>query len=211
MGVMAVSFPFKEAWPSVDSFWNHYVPSYRSGSFRPFHARIPYPDIPRAARLIRRISARRSDNRIANYVDDGEISRLRAKMEEAKKPRDFSIRFGVRKTGHGYSGDRGDFCLVAGVYSGRTLTLFYRSIELIGGFAFDLVLIEEVCKRLGIEPKLVEIWATKAFIFALKGNSNEKLYPKLREIFHGSIPLRTSHRRSRRKALSGVPGKRAAG
>lgn len=101
----------------------------------------------------------------------------------ARPRRDVSIRFGVAKTGHGYKGERGDFCLVGGVYSFGTLTLFYRSIELIGGFAYDLVLIAHVCKELEIEPKYIEIWAPKAFVFALKGNSNEKLYPKLKEIF----------------------------
>jgi hypothetical protein len=105
---------------------------------------------------------------------------------ESDKPRrgrrDVSIRFGVSKQGHGYSGERGDFCLIGGVYSYGTLTLFYRSIELIGGFAFDLVLIAHICKELEIEPKFIEIWATKAFVFALKGNSNEKLYPRLKDI-----------------------------
>lgn len=188
----------EKSFKSVGEFWKYYVPTYRSGSFRPFHARIPYEGIPRAARLIRGISARRSENRISNYVDDRELARLNAKLSAAKKPRDFSIRFGVRKTGHGYSGDRGDFCLVAGVYSNRTLILFYRSIELIGGFAYDLVLIHEVCNRLGIDPKFIEIWATKAFIFALKGNSNEKLYPKLKEIFRESIRIRSTNARASR-------------
>lgn len=210
MGMMAGSFP-KDEWSSVGAFWRHYVPTYRSGSIRPFRARMPYQGIPRAARLIRGISARRSDNRIANYVDEGELSRLRIKLASStKRPRDFSIRFGVKKPGHGYSGDRGDFCLVAGVYSNRTLTLFYRSIELIGGFAYDLVLIHEICNRLGIEPKFIEIWATKAFIFALKGNSNEKLYPKLQEIFREPYRIRTSNAGSRGKAMSGVPRKRSA-
>ena len=99
-----------------------------------------------------------------------------------RKIRDFSIRFGVKKAGHGYGKERGDFCLVSAVYSGKTLTLFYRSIELIGGFGFDLVLIEHVIRKLGIKPDWIEIWAVKAFTFALKGNSNEKLFPKLREI-----------------------------
>lgn len=100
----------------------------------------------------------------------------------ARPRRDVSIRFGVAKTGHGYNGERGDFCLIGGVYSSGTFTFFYRSLELIGGFAYDLVLIAHLCKELEIEPKFIEIWAAKAFVFALKGNSNQKLYPKLREI-----------------------------
>ncbi len=100
----------------------------------------------------------------------------------ARPRRDVSIRSGVPKQGHGYNGERGDFCLIGGVYGSGTLTLFYRSLELIGGFAYDLVLISQVCRQLEIDPRYIEIWATKAFVFALKGNSNEKLYPKLREI-----------------------------
>jgi hypothetical protein len=105
----------------------------------------------------------------------------------ARPRRDASIRFGVAKPGHGYKGERGDFCLIGGVYSFGTFTLFYRSIELIGGFGYDLVLIAHVCKELDIEPKFVEIWSPKAFVFALKGNSNEKLYPKLKEVFRERV------------------------
>jgi hypothetical protein len=173
---------------SVGEFWRKHVPAYQSRSLRPLHSRFPYSDVRRAAKLSRGISARRSNNRIANYVDDAEIARVRSRLHvEGRKPKDCSIRFGVRKDGHGYSGERGDFCLAAGVYAFGTLTLFYRSIELIGGFGYDLVLIDHVCRELEIEPKFIEIWAVKAFVFALKGNSNEKLYPKLQEVFRERV------------------------
>lgn len=55
-------------------------------------------------------------------------------------------------------------------------------------------MIDHVCKELEIEPKFIEIWAVKAFVFALKGNSNEKLYPKLKEVFRERVPK--SERRS---------------
>jgi hypothetical protein len=202
MGVLAVSFPHEHAWKSVGQFWSHYVPSYQSGVFRPLFARIPFEGIPAAARDIRRISEKRSTNRIANYVIESETERVRGRD-------DFSIRFGVQKPGHGYSGKRGDFCLVAATYSSRTLTLFYRSIELMGGFAYDLVLIDHVCREIGIEPKFVEIWAKKAFKFALKGNSNEKLYPKLREIFDAKR-VRETAGGIEESGVSGVSGKRRA-
>jgi hypothetical protein len=198
---------------SVAEFWRKHVPAYQSKSLRPLLARFPYAGVVRAAGRISEISIRRSTNRIANYVDPAEIERVFRKIHGRAKPggtvrkgkapgggtvpaqddvrskprRDVSIRFGVSKSGHGYSGERGDFCLIGGVYSYGTLTLFYRSIELIGGLAYDLVLISHVCKELEIEPKFIEIWATKAFVFALKGNSNEKLFPKLKEAFRERV------------------------
>jgi hypothetical protein len=192
---------------SIADFWRTHVPTYKSKSIRPFFARFPFEGLEGYAKAIRAVSAKRSDNRIRNYVDSSEMLRVRQRLHggssqfskgvrsgmsvrdgeiKSKKrngAKDVSIRFGVSKTGHGYSGERGDFCLVSAVYSGNTLAFFYRSIELIGGFAFDTVLVDHVCKELGIKPKFIEIWATKAFVFALKGNSNEKLYPKLKRIF----------------------------
>lgn len=166
---------------SVAHFWRSLVPAYQSRSLKGLHGTFPFAGVPEVARRIREISERRTTNRIANYASPREMERVRGRLQG--KARDVSIRFGVRKKGHGYSGERGDFCLVGGVYSGGTLTLFYRSIELIGGFAYDLTLIDHVCKTLEIEPKKIEIFAVRAFVFALKGNSNEKLYPKLKKVF----------------------------
>lgn len=115
-----------------------------------------------------------------NYVDHAELKRADAKRRSKGEA---SIRFGVSKSGHGYKGERGDFCLVGGVIRGSNLTLFYRSLELIGGFAYDLCLIDYVSTILEIHWKDVTIISTKANVFALKGNSNEKLYPKLQKIF----------------------------
>jgi len=104
-------------------------------------------------------------------------------MKLAEK-REASIRFGVEKKGHGYTGKRGDFCLVGGVVRRKELTVFYRSLELIGGFGYDLTLFDYLADYFETRWEHVHILATKAFVFALKGNSNEKLYPRLREIFH---------------------------
>lgn len=187
---------------SVAHFWRSLVPAYQSRSLRGLHATFPFAGVSEAAPRIISISQRRASNRIANYASKKELERVRSRLE--KRARDVSIRFGVRKKGHGYSGERGDFCLVGGVYSGSTLTLFYRSIELIGGFAYDLALIDHVCREIGIEPKKIEIFAVRAFVFALKGNSNEKLYPKLKGVFDGEaseaarIPRGPVRRRSSR-------------
>lgn len=195
----------------VNHFWSSYVSSYESKVFKDLFVRFPWDEgSRRIANQIRKLSERRSTNRIGSYIDPTEIERVRLRLGNAneirisksripkrnessneegirtKHARDVSIRFGVRKTGHGYGKERGDFCLVSAVLIGKKITFFYRSIELIGGIAFDLVLIEELEKLLGIQFTQVDIWAKKAFVFALKGNSNQKLYPKLREIMRNA-------------------------
>lgn len=134
-----------------------------------------YPD------LIARISEKRARNRIANYLDPAEVVRVSDRIRAGHD--EVSIRFGVSKSGHGYGKERGDFCLTSGVIDNRKLFLFYRSLEMIGGFAYDLCLMRELGIQLGIEWRSISIFARHAFVFALKGNSNEKLYPKLRRIF----------------------------
>jgi hypothetical protein len=135
---------------------------------------------PEYAEAIHRISEKRAANRVMNYLDPQEISRAHKKLTSKGEA---SIRFGVSKPGHGYSGERGDFCLVGGVIRGKDLTVFYRSLELIGGFAYDLCLFRGLEELLDTPWKSITVMATKANVFALKGNSNEKLYPKLRKIF----------------------------
>jgi hypothetical protein len=102
--------------------------------------------------------------------------------ERIERGKDCSIRFGVSKAGRGYHGERGDFCLVGGAIDGRRLTLMYRSLELIGGFGYDLAMVAQMCDHLEWEPRGVTIMAARANVFALKRNSNEKFYPKLRRI-----------------------------
>lgn len=89
----------------------------------------------------------------------------------------------MSKSGHGYKGERGDFCLIAGVVRPKQLTLYYRSLELIGGLAYDLTLIGHIEWELGCSFRQVDFVTAKAFTFALRGNSNEKLYPKLKAIY----------------------------
>lgn len=135
---------------------------------------------------IREVSERRSTNRINSYFIPDEIDRVRMRLKTGAN--NVSIRFGRLKKGTGFHpGERSDFCLIGGVVSGsetsRRLLLFYRSIEMTGGFAFDLVLIRKLEIMLNIEFKQIEIWAHNHFSIAIRGNSNQKLYPKLKLIF----------------------------
>jgi hypothetical protein len=131
------------------------------------------------AEKIRKISERRARNRIANYMLLDELERVAARLAYTDSA---SMRFGKEKQGRGYHGKRGDFCLLGAAIDRRHLTLFYRSLELIGGLGYDLCIIQHLAQVLGIEWKSVTIHAAHAHVFALKGNSNEKLYPKLRTI-----------------------------
>lgn len=162
--------------------WLALVPEYSSGSTRNLLIdRALWSD--ECADEIRRISEKRAANRIRNYLDQKEIVRIRCRLQKGSE---CSVRFGVAKGGHGYGKERGDFCLTSGVVDGRNLFLFYRSLELIGGLGYDLCLIRELGTALDIKWRTLSIFAAHAFIFALKGNSNQKLYPKMRRIFNGA-------------------------
>jgi hypothetical protein len=156
------------------------VPEYKSQVYpvTTFHLKWE----PRYADRIEEINPIRAMRRCENYLDRDEIERVLGRLENHD---DASIRFGVKKPGRGYHGDRGDFCLVGGAIKGKHLTLMYRSLELIGGFAYDLCLIRKLSHELGIDWRVVTIFAARAHVFALRRNSNEKLYPKLRRIFDG--------------------------
>lgn len=154
------------------------MPSYSARVVGPLVVHLAWE--PKYAKQIAEISLKRVLNRCEGYLDSKELARSSKKLESKGE---CAIRFGAEKRGHGYSGERGDFCLVGGVVRGNNLSVFYRSLELIGGFAYDLCLIDALSQQLFHEFKTVTIYTTKAFVFALKGNSNEKLYPKLKEIF----------------------------
>ena len=170
-----------ESFATLPAFWNTFVPRYVSGSYKPLLVTISrWSD--EYSPQIRAINPKRAASRIAGYVDPKEVERVGVKLESKGAA---SIRFGVKKLGAGYHGERGDFCLVGGFVDGRKLSLFYRSLELIGGFAYDVVLIDHLAYELERQWKSVTIYATTSNVFALKRNSNEKLFPKLRKIFRG--------------------------
>lgn len=159
--------------------WKILVPEYRSVRYSPLVVKVNCWES-KYAESIAEISRRRSENRINNYFIPEEIERVKDRLRRSDKS---SVRFGAKKEGHGYHGERGDFCLVGAAIDGRKITVMYRSLELIGGFAYDLVLINQLGRQLGIEWRSLQILAASAHVFALKGNSNEKLYPKLKRIF----------------------------
>lgn len=161
------------------------VPEYRSAVYSPLVVQIQKWD-DKHALDIETISEKRSSNRVKNYFIPEEIRRVQQRISS---DRDSSIRFGNRKEGHGYHGERGDFCLVGGSISllpngaRADLTLMYRSLELIGGFGYDLVLVQRLGNLLDLEWRRLTILAARAHVFALKGNSNESLFPKLQKVF----------------------------
>jgi hypothetical protein len=163
---------------SIPQAWKYFVPRYQSRNYGAQVFLLQWD--PRYAKDIIQISSRRAQSRLDGYIDPKEMSRVAKKLETKGEA---SIRFGAEKTGAGYHGERGDFCLVGGVIQGKKLGLYYRSLEMIGGFAYDLCLIDYLAARFQRTWKNVTIYAWKVNVFALKGNSNEKLFPKLQEIF----------------------------
>lgn len=162
----------------IPDVWNSLVRGYESRVYGAVVMHLLWD--PKYAEQIQEISPKRWTNRLSGYLDSKELDRASKKLSSKGE---CSIRFGAEKQGHGYSGERGDFCLVGGVVRGKSLSVFYRALELIGGFAYDLTLIRSLERYLETEFQTVTIYTTKAFVFALKGNSNEKLYPKLKKIF----------------------------
>jgi hypothetical protein len=155
---------------NIDSmFWRVINPC--RGSWRPFVATFKWD--PSVADFMETVSANRSQRRLDTYLIPGELARSRG-----------SIRFGHRKEGKGYHNRRGDFCLVGGSFEKGNLVVFYRSLELIGGLHYDLVVFREIERQLGI-IRNVTLLASIARIYALKGNSNEKLLQHLRSFYEG--------------------------
>lgn len=126
------------------------------------------------------INPDRAKKRVLSYVDNEELDRVLPRVRAGK---DFSIRFGVEKTGAGNFGERGDFCLLGAAYSKKVLTLHYRSLELFGGLVYDQAILQWVIAYLQIEVSRIVVMATSCHSFALRGNSNQKLFEKLEVIY----------------------------
>jgi hypothetical protein len=179
-----VDFP-PESW-TIPQFFSTFVPEYKSKVYGPIIASLEW-DVRYPAQILG-ISQKRADRRCDNYLSTDEIIRVKKKLQSKHEA---AIRFGELKRGHGYKKERGDFCLVGGAIKetrkGPTLTVFYRSLELMGGFAFDLCLFARLGFLLDLPPwHKVKLFTCNAFTFALKGNSNEVLYPKLVRIFRST-------------------------
>jgi hypothetical protein len=157
------------------------VPTYKTRSYRPLVATVERWHTGYGAKIVK-INPDRAEKRWKSYIIPEETMRVGAKLKAKGAA---SIRFGREKAGNGYHGERGDFCLVGGFVERRNLTLFYRSLELIGGLGYDVTLIDGLGLSLGIKWKRVTFMCARANVFALKRNSNEKLYPRLVHIFTG--------------------------
>jgi hypothetical protein len=169
---------------TIADVWNEAVPSFTCAGYTPFMADLkPWDNL--VGERIAAISPSRARKRWNTYVSENELERVQARLEKSPK---VSIRFGVSKTGQGFKGARGDFCLVGGAIVRRHLTLFYRSLELVGGLGYDLTLISTLSDRLEIPFSRVTIYAVSAFVFAPQCNvshTKEKLFNQLQDIFAG--------------------------
>lgn len=166
----------------LKAFFGEFVPAYRGASWRPFVVRLrPWSD--EFSPRIRALNPKRADARIASYIDPAEVARAKRKLETKGTA---ALRFGVEKSGRGYTDERGDFCLVGGAVREAHLTLFYRSLELIGGFGYDVVLIDHLGELLDRKWRSVTIHAAQASVFAPQCNSSQtkpNLFRALTEVF----------------------------
>lgn len=154
---------------SLGEMFNTLTPEYTNYGFCPFVATFQWDR--RVYEFIETVSATRCEKRRQTYLIPGELGRANR-----------SIRFGNVKTGHGYTGERPDFCLIGASCHKGHLVAFYRRLELIGGLYYDLALFAAVEDALG-PLRRVTLMTYKADTFTRKGNSNEKLFYKLKE-FH---------------------------
>ena len=165
---------------SIKELHRDMVGGYVSKRFR--HHVFSFGWNPDLAKAVTSINPDRASKRIASYVDEDELQRVRSRIATGK---DFSLRFGVEKTGSGNFGERGDFCLLGAAYSKKVLTLHYRSLELFGGLVYDQAILLHLISTLGVEVRTIVVMATSCHSFALKGNSNQKLFEKLEVIYAG--------------------------
>ena len=167
-----MSEPFKKLYKNPKDLFQSLSPTFRSVSFTPFIVQIGWDNS--VVDFMWEYSQTRCEKRLKSYIIPGEFKRSKG-----------SLRFGVRKEGHGYAKERGDFCLVGGYYKKPNLTLFYRSLELVAGLHFDYTIIDEIEQAMG-PIKKVQIMAVHAFVFGLKGNSGERLHRELKEFYNGN-------------------------
>lgn len=159
-----ISFDDIPTFETYGALFKYFVPSYKSKSYRPFIARLVWD--PRMDEAVRSVSDQRCEKRLKAYVIPGEFDRQVSGEHRA-------IRFGFKKGGHNgiHKKERADFCLVGGSYHRHHLTVFYRSIELIGGLTFDLAIYAEVERQFG-KIKTITIMSPSAHVLALRRKNN---------------------------------------
>lgn len=115
--------------------------------------------------------------RVDKYLLETEVKRF---SERVKTKDSASIRFGNFK-----SEKASDFCLIGGCYytSWKRFYLYYRSVELTFEFVFDMIMLTNLFKEVGITPKEIVIYFPRAFC----SSRAKRLinFHKLKEIIHG--------------------------
>lgn len=165
-----------KAYDSLQAMLVDKIPEYKHNTTR--HSFFSFKWDDSIVDFLEDVSARRCATRRGNYIIPGELQRAR---DAAKKgSAGCSIRFGNVKEGHGFDGERKDFCLVGGTYKAKTLTMFYRRLDLLGGLFYDMVIVDEVERIIG-PIRAVVIYAVQSDVYARHGGSNEALYKKLRK------------------------------
>jgi hypothetical protein len=166
---------------ALAQFFHRFVPDFKGRTYRPFLVKIS-PWSHEFTQAITDLGPKRAYKRISTYLDPVELDRVRLKLRTKDTA---SIRFGTEKVGVGYKGERGDFCLVGGSLRGAHLDLFYRRLELIAGFAYDVVLIDKLGEELDRDWRSVTIHAVQADVYALHDHKDEKekLFLNLQKVF----------------------------
>jgi len=167
---------------SLADFYSTLLPAYQFVHYSPLYARVNGWESKLISK-IRAINPKRASDRFNNYVSPGELDRVRRFTPFIAK-RGTSIRLGHSKPGLGMGGGERDFCILGAVVRRRALTVMYRSIDLIGGLAYDLTLFDSLGESLGVRWSSLTVFAMTAETQTSKGTSNEKLYPKLRRILN---------------------------
>jgi hypothetical protein len=169
-------------------FFNTFCPVYVGMTYRPLVAKIKW-DGPKYSELIRALSPTAAEKRALAYLHPEEIERVATKLTTKDNA---SIRFGFSKSGKGYKGERGDFCLIGGAIRDGHLTVFYRRLELVNGWAYDVVMLEDLHRQLrrtntmgfGETWKTVQIMAVQADIYVVQRTSAEEQYEALKGIYN---------------------------
>ena len=167
-------------------FFNTFCPEFVGMTYRPLVVRIRDWDGATYAPRIRELNPDQADKRWAAYVSADEVARVAEKLTVKDNA---SFRFGVKKDGYGYRGERGDFCLIGGAIRKQHLTVFYRRLELINGWSWDAWLLERLHTELKIAGALamgttwrsVSIMAVQADIYGRDGAAAQ--YERLKDLY----------------------------
>lgn len=176
---------------TIGEAWMTLVPTFKDHKYRPLFIRINNWQSGVVSE-ISNLSPSRTRKRWDTYITQIEIDRVR-RFHPYAQQRGVSFRFGgVEKTGKGIAEKR-DFCLMSAVIRKRHLTIMYRSLELTGGFAFDLPVFSGLGVALGVSWESLTIFAFNANVHSVHDTENKSgtsygIWKKLRAIFTAAEP-----------------------